>query len=99
MIQFVCPSQCDATVIHAVCSEHMHNNSLVTFRQIGSSFLPAVGTVAVTLGNAKVEYYLRIQCYCLQWLNVTHMDENSFCRCLFVQIVFHNALLRPGFHK
>lgn len=30
------------------------------------------------MGNAKVEYHLRIQCYCLQWLNVTHMDENSF---------------------
>lgn len=30
------------------------------------------------MGNAKVKYHLRIQCYCLQWLNVTHMDENSF---------------------
>lgn len=30
------------------------------------------------MGNAKVEYHLRIQCYCLQWLNVTHKDENSF---------------------
>lgn len=28
------------------------------------------------MGNAKVEYHLRKQC--LQWLNVTHMDENSF---------------------
>lgn len=30
------------------------------------------------VGNAKVEYHPRIQCYCLQWLNVTHMDGNIF---------------------
>lgn len=65
--------------IRAVCSEHKHNNSLVTLK------LAAVSSqhweqwlYTGLMGNAKVEYYLRIQCYCLQWLNVTHMDENSF---------------------
>lgn len=40
------------------------------------------------MGNAKVEYYLRIQCYCLQWLNVTHMDENSFWDVYLYRLYF-----------
>lgn len=40
------------------------------------------------MGNAKVEYHLRIQCYCLQWLNVTHMDENSFWNVYLYRLYF-----------
>lgn len=70
----------DCTHICAVCLQYMHKYSLVTLEQIGNSFLQQWEQWLYTglMGNAKVEYHLRIQCYCLQWLNVTHMDENSF---------------------
>ncbi len=40
------------------------------------------------MGNAKVEYHLSIQCYCLQWLNVTHKDENSFSDVYLYRLYF-----------
>lgn len=71
-------SKSDSTYL-CILAQTEHTHSLVTLQ------LAAVSSqhweqwlYTGLMGNAKVEYYLRIQCYCLQWLNVTHMDENSF---------------------
>lgn len=40
------------------------------------------------MGNAKVEFRLITRCYCLQWLNVTHADENSFCDVYLYRLYF-----------
>lgn len=47
----------------------------LTVEQIGSGFLPALGTTAAHWPYGKCQS--RISFYCLQWLNVTHMVENS----------------------
>lgn len=39
----------DSTHICVVCSKHMHRDLLVTFEQIGSSFLPSSGNSGCTL--------------------------------------------------
>lgn len=56
----------------AVCSLDLHQDLLaaVSSQQLEDQLYTGL------MGNAKVEYHPRIRC--LQWLNVTHMDENSF---------------------
>jgi len=67
---------------------------VVAFHQIDSGFLSFPlrrwETVAAHWPSGKCQsgniVFLRIQCYCLQWLNVTHTVENNFFYFFYVYL-------------
>lgn len=71
-IQVMASNVCGSILFCAVCSLDLHQDLLaaVSSQQLEDQLYTGL------MGNAKVEYHPRIRC--LQWLNVTHMDENSF---------------------